>query len=234
MKKIILFILLGVATMTAQQKQITKEDLKTDNDKMNYAIGLNYGSLLKEGGAKIDPEIFLKGFLDGLNGGANLLGEDECNRVIQKALQDMSAFQMEKAEKSKLDNKDYKEGMAFLDENKKKQGVVTTASGLQYKILHKGGKTLQPKATDQVKVNYEGRLIDGKVFDSSYERKEPITFPLNQVIKGWTEGVQLMHVGDTFEFYIPQDLAYGSRGAGNVIPPYAALIFKVELLGIEK
>jgi FKBP-type peptidyl-prolyl cis-trans isomerase len=234
MRKIILFILLGVAAMSAQQKEITKEDLKTDNDKTNYAIGFNYGSMLKDGGIKITPELFLKGFIDGMNDGSKLLEESELEQVIQKALQQISANMNEKAEKAKFDNKDYKEGTAFLEENKKKEGVITTKSGLQYKIVKKSGKKQHPTATQTVKVNYEGKLLDGKVFDSSYERKEPISFPLNRVIPGWTEGVQLMSVGDKFEFYIPQELAYGSRGAGAVIPPYATLIFTVELLAIEK
>lgn len=234
MKKIILLILLGVVTMTAQQKEIKKEDLKNDADKTNYAIGFNYGNLLKDAGFALNPELFLKGFIDGMNGSQKLLDENEFNQVINKALQEMSARQMENAEKAKFDNKDYKEGAAFLEANKKKEGVVTTPSGLQYKIIKKGGKNQKPKADQTVKVHYEGKLIDGKVFDSSIQRGEPISFPLNRVIPGWTEGVQLMNVGDKFEFYIPQNLAYGSRGAGNVIPPYATLIFVVELLGIEK
>lgn len=220
--------------MQAQQKEIKKEDLKTDNDKMNYAVGYNYGTMIKEGGFPVTPEFFLKGFMDGFAAGQKLMTDQEYEQMIQKALQLMSAYQTQKAEKEKLDNEFYKEGVAFLEANKTKQGIITTASGLQYKILKKSGKTIKPKATDKVKVNYEGKLISGKVFDSSYERKEPITFPLNRVIKGWTEGVQLMNIGDKFEFYIPENLAYGSRGAGADIPPYAALIFVVELLDIEK
>ena len=124
------------------------------------------------------------------------------------------------------------EGERFLAENAKREGVQTTASGLQYEVLEStiGQK---PKATDTVKVHYEGTLIDGTVFDSSYKRGEPISFGLNQVIKGWTEGVQLMSVGSKYKFFIPYQLAYGERGAGGSIPPYAALIFTVELLGIQ-
>ena len=124
------------------------------------------------------------------------------------------------------------EGERFLAENAKREGVQTTASGLQYEVLE---STLgqKPKATDTVKVHYEGTLIDGTVFDSSYKRGEPISFGLNQVIKGWTEGVQLMSVGSKYKFFIPYQLAYGERGAGGSIPPYAALIFTVELLGIQ-
>lgn len=124
------------------------------------------------------------------------------------------------------------EGERFLAENAKREGVKVTASGLQYEVLE---STLgqKPKATDTVKVHYEGTLIDGTVFDSSYKRGEPISFGLNQVIKGWTEGVQLMSVGSKYKFFIPYQLAYGERGAGGSIPPYAALIFTVELLGIQ-
>ena len=123
-------------------------------------------------------------------------------------------------------------GEKFLAENAKREGVKTTASGLQYEVLE---ATLgqKPKATDSVKVHYEGTLIDGTVFDSSYRRGEPISFPLNGVIKGWTEGLQLMSVGSKYKLFIPYQLAYGERGAGGSIPPYAALIFTVELLGIE-
>jgi len=124
-------------------------------------------------------------------------------------------------------------GDAFLAENKKKEGVVATASGLQYKIL-KEGTGDQPKATDKVKVHYRGTTISGKEFDSSYARKEPIVFALNEVIKGWTEGVQLMKVGAKFQFFIPSDLAYGKRGAPPDIGPNETLIFEVELLAIEK
>lgn len=123
-------------------------------------------------------------------------------------------------------------GKVFLEANGKKEGVTTTASGLQYKVI-KAGAGSQPKATDSVKVHYKGTFLDGKTFDSSYDRGTPISFPLNGVIAGWTEGVQLMPVGSTYEFYIPSHLAYGERGAGGAIPPNATLIFVVELLDIE-
>lgn len=123
-------------------------------------------------------------------------------------------------------------GEQFLAENAKKEGVITTPSGLQYKVLTQGTGA-KPKATDSVNVHYRGTFIDGREFDSSYKRNSPISFPLNGVIAGWTEGVQLMSVGSKYEFYIPYRLAYGERGAGGAIPPYAALIFEVELLAIE-
>jgi FKBP-type peptidyl-prolyl cis-trans isomerase FkpA len=120
----------------------------------------------------------------------------------------------------------------FLAENRKKEGVMTTVSGLQYKVIE-AGSGAKPKATDTVRVHYRGRLVDGKVFDSSYDRGQPISFGLNQVIRGWTEGLQLMPVGSKYELYIPSALGYGERGASGVIPPNATLIFEVELLGIE-
>lgn len=123
-------------------------------------------------------------------------------------------------------------GQKFLEANASKEGVQTTASGLQYKVLVAGSGP-RPTASDTVSVHYRGTFIDGKTFDSSYDRGQPISFPLNRVIRGWTEGVQLMPVGSTYEFYIPYQLAYGENGAGGVIPPFAALIFQVELLGIE-
>ncbi len=134
--------------------------------------------------------------------------------------------------KSATENKE--EGTAFLEENGKKEGVTTTASGLQFLVLEKGdGKGDSPKATDNVTVHYEGTTIDGKVFDSSYERGAPATFPLNRVIAGWTEGVQLMKEGAKYRFYIPSDLAYGERGAGRDIGPNSTLIFDVELIKIQ-
>jgi FKBP-type peptidyl-prolyl cis-trans isomerase len=123
-------------------------------------------------------------------------------------------------------------GKEFLEANGKKEGVTTTASGLQYKVI-KAGSGANPKATDTVKVHYKGTFLDGKTFDSSYDRGEPISFPLNRVIAGWTEGVQLMPVGSTYEFYIPSNLAYGERGAPGAIPPNSTLIFVVELLDIQ-
>ena len=123
-------------------------------------------------------------------------------------------------------------GKVFLEENGKKEGVTTTASGLQYKVI-KAGTGAKPKATDTVNVHYKGTFLDGKTFDSSYDRGQPISFPLNGVIAGWTEGVQSMPVGSTYEFYIPSNLAYGERGAGGAIPPNSTLIFVVELLGIK-
>ena len=148
---------------------------------------------------------------------------DEAQEVLNTFFAELEA---------KVAGKAKAEGEAFLAENAKREGVFVTGSGLQYEVLT-AAEGKKPKATDKVKVHYEGTLIDGTVFDSSYRRGEAISFGLNQVIKGWTEGVQLMSVGAKYKFFIPYNLAYGERGAGAQIPPYAALIFTVELLGIE-
>ena len=138
-----------------------------------------------------------------------------------------SCVQAGNAEQNKI------QGTAFLAENAKKSGIITTASGLQYEVLNKGAGTTFPKASDTVTVHYSGKTLDDKIFDSSYDRNEPASFPLNRVIKGWTEGVQLMTVGAKYRFYIPSELAYGEHGAGSAIPANATLIFDVELLKIN-
>lgn len=166
-------------------------------------------------------ELIKQGMINGLSEDTCMMTGAQANEYLQSTI-DRIKYGSTK-----------EDGEKFLAENAKREGVVTTESGLQYEIITLG-KGAKPAATDKVKVHYEGTLIDGTVFDSSIQRGEPITFGLNQVIKGWTEGVQLMPVGSKFRFYIPYDLAYGERGAGEQIPPYAALIFDVELLDIEK
>lgn len=176
--------------------------------------------LIGEPSLATDFELIKQGFINGLMGYEEMMTGAEAGQYIQETL-------------NRIKFGDTKEqGLKFLEENKLKEGVVVTESGLQYEVLTMGnGK--KPSETDRVKVHYHGTLIDGTVFDSSVERGEPIVFGLNQVIKGWTEGVQLMPVGSKFRFYIPYELGYGERGAGQQIPPYATLIFEVELLGIE-
>ncbi len=172
-----------------------------------------------------DLEIFRSSTLDGLSLSDSALMTAESAELY--FISTMQAIEKEKSDRLAA------EGEAFLKENAAKDGIITTSSGLQYKVERMGNGAL-PKATDRVKVHYEGRLIDGTLFDSSYQRGEPLTFALNQVIKGWTEGVQLMPVGSKFTFYVPYTLGYGERGAGNAIPPYATLIFTIELLDIEQ
>lgn len=192
-------------------------------DKVSYALGIGIGRQLADMGANdIVTEDFAAAMKDVLTGAELKIDEAEAQALVQEYLQKKGEEKV-KAVKA--------EGENFLAENAKKEGVVTLPSGLQYQVLKEGnGKS--PKATDQVKCHYEGTLINGKVFDSSYRRNEPATFPLNGVIAGWTEGLQLMKEGAKYRFFIPFNLAYGTRGAGQDIPPYAALIFDVELIKV--
>ena len=200
---------------------------KTLIEKVSYGIGLGFAKNLARQGVEADLTWLTKGIQDGLSKDAKPLLTDK------EARDAMVAFEKERREKSSAQGEKNKaEGEKFLAANKKKTGVKTTSSGLQYQVI-KEGKGATPKATDKVKVHYHGTLLNGKVFDSSVERGEPISFPLNGVIKGWTEGLQLMKVGGKTKFFIPSDLAYGARGAGGDIGPNSTLIFEVELLDIE-
>lgn len=200
-----------------------KTRLKAFMDKFSYALGIGIGRQLADMGANdIVTEDFAAAMKDVLTGAELKIDEAEAQALVQEYLQKKGEEKV-KAVKA--------EGENFLAENAKKEGVVTLPSGLQYQVLKEGnGKS--PKATDQVKCHYEGTLINGKIFDSSYRRNEPATFPLNGVIAGWTEGLQLMKEGAKYRFFIPFNLAYGTRGAGQDIPPYAALIFDVELIEV--
>jgi FKBP-type peptidyl-prolyl cis-trans isomerase FklB len=193
-------------------------------DKISYALGLSMGqNLMGSGVTSLDYADLAAGIKDVLEKNQPQISYQEAQQVLGQFFQELEA---------KIAGAAKADGEKFLAENKKREGVQVTASGLQYEVLEAtiGQK---PKATDTVKVHYEGTLIDGTVFDSSYKRGESISFPLNGVIKGWTEGLQLMSIGSKYKFFIPYQLAYGERGAGQQIPPYAALIFTVELLGIE-
>lgn len=200
-----------------------KTRLKVFMDKVSYALGIGIGRQLADMGANdIVTEDFAAAMKDVLTGAELKIDEAEAQALVQEYLQKKGEEKV-KAVKA--------EGENFLAENAKKEGVVTLPSGLQYQVIKEGnGKS--PKATDQVKCHYEGTLINGKIFDSSYRRNEPATFPLNGVIAGWTEGLQLMKEGAKYRFFIPFNLAYGTRGAGQDIPPYAALIFDVELIEV--
>lgn len=197
----------------------------TQAEKISYALGANIGESFKQQSIEVQMDKFFQGFQEGI-AGKNQFTQAEMEQIFNE-FQKM----MQQKQNSMVDEEKAK-GAAFLAENKKKDGVIETASGLQYKVV-KMGTGAKPTATDKVKVHYHGTLIDGTVFDSSVERGEPITFGLNQVIAGWTEGVQLMPVGSKFIFYIPSNLAYGDRAAGS-IKPGSTLIFEVELLDIEK
>ena len=200
-------------------------------DQLSYALGLGIGhQLLQMNAEGLNIDDFAQAIKDVMTGGELKMKESEAQQMVQQFFAEQEALQQAaNAEKGKAAKA---EGEQFLAENAKKEGVKTTASGLQYQVLRDGnGK--QPKATDQVECHYEGTLIDGTKFDSSYDRGQTATFPLNQVIAGWTEGLQLMHEGAKYRFFIPYQLAYGERGAGASIPPYAALIFDVELVAVK-
>src|SRR5881409_265477 len=199
--------------------------LKDQKDKVSYSIGMNIGLNLSRQKVDINSDVLAAGIKDAIAGKPQLT-QDQVKDVMAQFEKDMEQKQKATGEKNKTD------GAKFLEENKKKEGVKTTASGLQYKAV-KEGTGPQPKATDIVTANYRGTLIDGTEFDSSYKRGETATFPLNGVIKGWTEGVQLMKVGSKYQLFIPSNLAYGDRAVGPDITPNSTLIFEVELLGAK-
>lgn len=192
-------------------------------DKFSYAIGLGIGQNLMSMGAKnIEVNDFAQAIKDVLTQGPTAISHTEARDIVNKYFEELE-------EKMSAQAKEM--GLTFLTENAKKEGIQTTASGLQYEVLTEGtGK--KPAATDKVRCHYEGTLIDGTLFDSSYKRGEPAVFGLNQVIKGWTEALQLMGEGAKYRLYLPYDLAYGAQGAGEMIPPYSTLIFTVELLEV--
>lgn len=230
MRRLLAVIAVGTLFLAVQVygEEISLKDKK---DKVSYAIGLDVGNAMKKQSIDIDTDIFVKGLKDALSGGKKLMTDDEIRET-------MTAFSHEMADKQKemikkLAEKNKQEGDAFLAENKKKEGVKTLPSGLQYKIIAEGtGKT--PQAGDTVTVNYRGTLMDGTEFDSSFKRGQPATFPVNGVIKGWTEALQLMKEGAKWQLFIPSDLAYGDKGAGGMIGPNAVLIFDVELISIKE
>src|SRR5437867_5929115 len=225
---IISTLVFGLFVSAAQGQD--KPDLTNPKQRSSYAIGLDIATNLKAREIDLDPKALAAGIADAL---ANkpALKPEEVREVLMKLQQEMMA----KGEtKNKADaEKNQKAGDAFLAENGKKEGVKSTASGLQYKVL-KSGNGASPKKTNTVKVHYHGTLIDGKVFDSSVQRGEPVTFPVEGVIPGWVEALQLMKVGDKWQLFIPSKLAYGERAPDPVIGPNATLVFEVELLGIEK
>lgn len=200
-------------------------------EKASYALGVDIGNNVKQFATSLDRDALVDGLLDALSDREPRLSPEEVSDLVRewlaKAQEENARRRSEQAETN------MQEGEEFLAENKAKDGVVETASGLQYIVLTQG-EGPSPAATDRVTVHYEGKLLDGTVFDSSYERGEPSEFVLNEVISGWTEGVQLMKVGSKYRFFVPSDLAYGGRGAGEDIGPNATLIFEVELISIER
>ncbi|MBF1639707.1 putative FKBP-type peptidyl-prolyl cis-trans isomerase FkpA [Prevotella melaninogenica] len=200
-------------------------------DKLSYALGIGIGSQLAGMGAKeLNIDDFAQAIKDVISGSELKVDNAEAQTLVQNFFQEQEAKQQAAAAEAGKAAK--AAGEAFLAENGKKDGIVTLPSGLQYQVL-KEGNGKKPSATDQVVCHYEGTLIDGTVFDSSYQRNQPATFGLNQVIPGWTEGVQLMQEGAKYRFFIPYKLAYGERGAGAQIPPFATLVFDVELIEVK-
>ncbi|MFM8978078.1 MAG: FKBP-type peptidyl-prolyl cis-trans isomerase, partial [Bacteroidota bacterium] len=205
--------------------KMKKEDLKTELDTVSYSLGVNIGSNIKQQGVKnLNLNALMKGMEQALAGDSTWLNDQEAMSAIQGYFTKISEAKGAESKKT---------GEAFLAKNGKKKGITTTASGLQYEVI-KMGDGDKPLATDEVTVHYHGTTTDGQVFDSSKDRGEPATFPLNGVIAGWTEALQLMPKGSIFKLYLPSNLAYGERGAGEKIPPHAVLIFEVELLDIKK
>jgi FKBP-type peptidyl-prolyl cis-trans isomerase len=209
--------------------------LKTKRDKFSYALGMNVGAslgtTLRKQSVDFDPNIVAQGLKTSLAGGKTLMTQEEAQALLKEVQNDMLKKQQEEMRVAGEANK--KEGDAFLEANKGKEGVVTLPSGLEYKIM-KEGNGPKPTATDSVVCNYRGTLINGTEFDSSYKRGQPATFPVNGVIKGWTEALQLMPVGSKWQLFVPSSLAYAERGAGGEIGPNATLIFEVELLSIQE
>lgn len=205
--------------------------LDTDTQKLSYSIGADLGKNFKKQGIEIDPAALAKGMQDGMSEGQLQLTDQQMRDVLNRFQQDLMAKRNADFNKKAEENK--AKGQAFLSENKGKDGVVTLPSGLQYKIIEKGTGE-KPTKSDVVTVDYTGRLIDGKVFDSSEKTGKPATFKVSQVIPGWTEALQLMPAGSTWEIYVPSDLAYGPRSVGGPIGPNEMLIFKIHLISVKK
>ncbi|MBW8036753.1 MAG: FKBP-type peptidyl-prolyl cis-trans isomerase [Planctomycetes bacterium] len=228
---VVLLVLVGTIMAAAKKTEKDKAEkksveLKTEQQKAGYAIGIQMGGNFKKGGLDIDLEAFLQGFSDAFSGKDLALNEIEIRQVLQDFDKRMKAAQQKKMEDMA------KEGVAFLEENKKKKGVVVLPSGLQYKVIREGTGAI-PKKTDIFVANYKGTFIDGTEFDSSYKKGTPLELPVTGVIPGWTEALQLMKIGAKWELYVPFDLAYGPRGRGS-IPPNSTLIFEMELLDTKE
>jgi len=229
--KIIWLVIAGMVISSSTVMGAEKPVLKTQKEKTSYVIGVDIGKTLQKGGLEINADLLARGIRDGLAGGKLLMNEQEIKETLAAFQQEMTVKQTEA--RKQLAEKNKKEGENFLAANGKKPGVTTLPSGLQYKVL-RNGKGKKPQTQDIVKVHYRGTLINGTEFDSSYRRGQPASFPVNRIIPGWTEALQLMEEGAKWQIFIPSQLAYGERGAGGNIGPNATLIFEVELLEVEK
>lgn len=218
-------------TLMAQEKlQILDTNGKTAADPVGYFLGFQFGANLAQNGitaGDVKQEEVIKGMLDALSGKDPAVSDEVIQGAMKAFEQKLQARAAEKA-KAKM-----AEGQKYLDDNKKKEGIQVTSTGLQYKII-KSGDGASPKATSEVSVHYEGKLTNGKVFDSSIQRGQPASFPLNRVIPGWTEALQRMKVGDKWQLFIPSNLAYGEEGRAPVIGPNEVLVFEVELLEVKQ
>jgi FKBP-type peptidyl-prolyl cis-trans isomerase FklB len=222
----------AAGTKATPAKPTTSGSISSSQDSISYSIGMFMAQSLKQQGmTNLNNALLQRGMDDALRGQKTLLTIDQAGDVMNTFQQ--KQYAIKNAESIKVSAENKKTGNAFLAENKAKPGVMTTASGLQYSV-EKEGTGAKPTATDRVKVHYTGRLLDGTVFDSSVERKTPAEFGVSEVIKGWTEALQLMPVGSKWKLYIPSELAYGDRGAGQDIKPGSTLLFDVELLDIVK
>jgi len=229
--------LCGIGLLTLQVTVGQTPSLKTDKEKLSYAMGMDLGRQLRLQSVDIEPELFKQGLRDALSGGKTLLTEQEVRAAIaglQAGLKEkQTALQNEQMlATKKLAEKNQKEGEAFLAQNKTKEGVVTLPSGLQYKIL-RAGEGKKPSLSDTVVCHYLGTTIDGKEVDNSYKRGKPQAVPVTDVIKGWTEALVLMPVGSKWQLFVPPGLAYGARGASGSVGPNVTLIFELELLSIQ-
>lgn len=224
-------VVLGIFFLTGLAIAAEETTLKSQKDKVSYSIGANIGNSLKTLPVEVNVDLIMKGIRDRVSGAKPLMTDQEIQDTMAAFQKDVTAKYAEKMKA--VGEKNKKEGEAFLAENKKKQGVITLPSGLQYKVLTAGsGK--KPTDTDMVTVQYRGTLIDGTEFDSSFKRGQPATFPVKGVIPGWTEALKLMQPGAKWQIFVPSQLAYGERGAGNQIGPNATLIFEVELISIQE
>ena len=231
--KVPAFSLLLVTALVASgcgQQPVGSSKLATADDSVSYILGFKMGENLKQQSLPVKPELIFRGLKEGMGGGKSPMSDSVMQACMQAFQVRMMGIQHQKDSVAAIENRS--SGSQFLADNKGKDGVKSTPSGLQYKVL-KEGTGPKPKATSQVTVHYKGTLLDGKQFDSSYDRGEPATFALNQVIPGWTEGVQLMNAGSKFQFWIPSDLAYGPQGSPPTIPPNSTLVFEVELLSFK-
>jgi FKBP-type peptidyl-prolyl cis-trans isomerase FklB len=236
---VVAVVALFVGSATAQDAAPAgAPQLKTLKERVSYLVGMSMGERLKNDQMDVDQEILIRGLRDALSGAKAALSDEEMEATVrefstQQQKKDAEAAMAANPELKAAAEKNSAEGAAFLAENGKKEGVVTLPSGLQYKVLT-AGTGASPKINDTVQVHYSGKLLDGTVFDSSYERGQPAMFGVGQVIPGWTEALQKMKAGDTWEVYIPGDLAYGLRGSPPRIGPNALLTFKVELIAVEQ